>query len=164
MVVRKSNVNDIPAIMQIVNHAKQQMHKNGIDQWQDGYPNEATILQDIQLNCSYVVQQDQTIVGTVCLMISDEVSYHHIENGRWLNQQPYLVIHRIAVMQRGMAGILLDEAIHLAVENDIYNIRVDTHEDNIAMRRFLSKNGFQECGVIYLENHSKRIAYQKILE
>ena len=45
--------------------------------------------------------------------------------------------------------------------------RIDPHRGNAPMRRFLEKLGFQECGVIFLEDPGEptpeRIAYQKIL-
>lgn len=42
----------------------------------------------------------------------------------------------------------------------ISNIRIDTHRDNAIMRHLLEKHGFQECGIIYVEDGSPRIAYQ----
>ena len=42
------------------------------------------------------------------------------------------------------------------------SIRIDTHEDNKPMRRFLEKCGFKFCGIIYLEDGSKRLAYEKL--
>ena len=41
------------------------------------------------------------------------------------------------------------------------SILIDTHRQNIPMQRTLKKNGFTRCGVIYLEDGSERIAYQK---
>lgn len=53
-----------------------------------------------------------------------------------------------------------------AVETDINNImdiiKVDTHEENISMQKLLKKNNFKYCGIIYLEDKSKRIAFEKI--
>jgi RimJ/RimL family protein N-acetyltransferase len=46
----------------------------------------------------------------------------------------------------------------------ILSIKADTHKDNRAMQKALYKNGFQYCGIIYLEDNSERIAFEKILE
>ena len=43
----------------------------------------------------------------------------------------------------------------------IKNIRVDTHKDNKSMQGLLLKNNYKYCGVIYLEDGSKRIAFEK---
>jgi RimJ/RimL family protein N-acetyltransferase len=45
----------------------------------------------------------------------------------------------------------------------IPNIRIDTHRDNAIMQHLLEKNGFVKCGIIYVEDGSPRIAYQKRL-
>ena len=38
-------------------------------------------------------------------------------------------------------------------------IRIDTHHDNCIMKHILTKDGFTECGVIYLECGDPRDAY-----
>ena len=46
--------------------------------------------------------------------------------------------------------------------------KTDTHENNEPMKKFLEKNGFSYCGVIYLDKEpdvgEKRIAYEKIIK
>ncbi|WP_159436164.1 hypothetical protein [Anaerosalibacter sp. Marseille-P3206] len=41
---------------------------------------------------------------------------------------------------------------------------VESHKENIPMQNFLKKAGFQYCGIIYLENSDKRIAFEKIIK
>lgn len=35
------------------------------------------------------------------------------------------------------------------------------HEDNILMQSLLKKNGFEYCGIVYLEDGGKRVAFEK---
>ena len=49
----------------------------------------------------------------------------------------------------------------IAREHQLQDIRIDTHHQNLSMRKFLSKLGYHACGTVYLENGDKRIAYQK---
>lgn len=58
---------------------------------------------------------------------------------------------------RGAASFCLNWAF-----NKCGNLKIDTHRDNIVMQHLLDKNGFKYCGVVYLENGSERIAYQKV--
>ena len=44
----------------------------------------------------------------------------------------------------------------------ISHLRIDTHEDNKVMQRAISKNGFQKRGIIYIEDGSPRIAYERV--
>ena len=42
----------------------------------------------------------------------------------------------------------------------VSELRADTHEDNKIMQAVLERNGFEKCGIIYIEDGSPRIAYQ----
>ena len=43
MKFRKTTIEDIKSIMQIIDEAKEYFRKMGIDQWQNGYPNSDVI-------------------------------------------------------------------------------------------------------------------------
>ncbi len=49
-------------------------------------------------------------------------------------------------------------------EEIIPHLRIDTHEDNKIMQRAIEKNGFTKCGMIFTEEGSSRIAYEKLEE
>ena len=42
-------------------------------------------------------------------------------------------------------------------------MRIDTHEENLGMQGLLKKLGYHHCGVIYLENNDKRLAFEKLI-
>lgn len=163
MKLRKAKHSDLAAIMAIINQAKAYFKSHGINQWQDGYPNEISIVNDIQRNESYVLDNDGDIVATVMISANGENNYNYIE-GNWLTDGKYLVIHRIAIRDdqkgNGLAKIIFDQAIKLF---DLPSLRIDTHEDNKSMQRFLQKYGFSYCGIIYLENKETRLAFEKII-
>lgn len=46
MKIRKSTCTDVKDIMVLVHQAQNYFKENNIDQWQDGYPNSETILDD----------------------------------------------------------------------------------------------------------------------
>ena len=48
------------------------------------------------------------------------------------------------------------------LENKIGYIRIDTHEDNYVMQNALAKQGFRRCGIIYVEDGTTRIAYDRL--
>ncbi len=167
MIIRKSNQNDLKSIMDLIKQAQLYFKNQDIDQWQDGYPNEDVILQDISTQQSYVIEDDY-ILGTMFFTFDNDPNYDSIK-GEWLTQnQNYGVIHRIVVNNEkkgmGLAKQLLDFAVHESQLNNIKSIRIDTHNDNQSMQRFLLKNGFQLCGHITLESGAPRIAFEKIIE
>lgn len=105
-----------------------------------------------------MLDEKGTIVGTFALLPSPEVTYNEIYNGQWLNDEPYYVIHRIASTpdSHGVLDALLDYC-----ESKVDNIRIDTHEANIIMRKGLERHGYKYCGIILLLNGDERLAFQK---
>ena len=165
MKFKKATNKDIQQIMDIIEQAKISLKENGIDQWQDGYPNQDTILTDIIQGQSYILEKDNNIIATVMISSQKDPNYTRIEDGCWLQDGSYSVIHRIAINPlykgRNIASIVIQNA-YLLYPN-VHSIRADTHEHNIAMQRLLEKNSFQYCGIIYLSDGSKRRAYEKVL-
>lgn len=167
MEFRKTVESDIDSIMNIFNQAKAYMKEQGIDQWNNNYPNYEVVKNDIKDGVSYVLVKDNNVVGTVVTIFGEEKNYKNIYDGKWISNEEYAVIHRIAIDSNykglGIASIIFKNIEDLCLNRSINSIRVDTHEYNLSMQRLLSKNGFQYCGVIYLEDKSKRIAFEKIL-
>ena len=160
--IRKSTLADLPTILSLRDQAREIMRSYGnIYQWPDGYPRDDMFRKDIELGGSHVMLNEEgTIVGTFALLPSPEVTYNIIYDGQWLDDEPYFVIHRIASTpdSRGILDALLDYC-----ESKVGNIRIDTHEANIIMRKGLEKHVYQYCGIIHLLNGDERLAFQKII-
>lgn len=156
--IRRAIKEDIISIMPIYEAAKAKMRVDGnMHQWSDKYPDEATLLDDINRGELYIAY-DNEIYWVFMLSFSGEETYKEI-HGAWLNDEPYAVIHRIASLGKGRN--LLKDAIDFAFAK-IDNIRIDTHEDNNIMRSLLNKLGFVYTGIIHLKNGDERRAYQLI--
>ncbi|WP_050615101.1 GNAT family N-acetyltransferase [Bacillus testis] len=167
MEFRKTVESDIDRIMMIIKQAQLYFKQNGIDQWQDNYPNRQTFKQDIANGCSYVLEKEGKIIGTSVISFDEEVTYRNIYDGQWLSTGDSAVIHRLAVDSQykglGISSVIMKQAERMCAEKHIHSIKVDTHEENMPMQRLLEKNGFTYCGVIYLQNNSKRVAFEKII-
>ena len=180
---RKSTFDDVDRILEIIEKAKIELRKLGLDQWQNGYPNREVIESDVKKGISYVLEETAEnnkkpgekvfgkIVGTIVLSPEREEPYSKIE-GKWITNDDYIVIHRLAVdseiKNKGIATKILEFSEKECIKNKILSIKADTHENNEPMKRFLEKNGFNYCGVIYLDREpdvgEKRIAYEKIIK
>ncbi|MFV0587775.1 GNAT family N-acetyltransferase [Bacteroides reticulotermitis] len=162
MYIRPTEKTDLKRIMEIYDFARAFMQENGNpNQWIDGYPSEEFMLQEITANHSFVCENEQgELVGTFCFIIGEDPTYRQIENGKWLNDNPYGTLHRIASngRQKGLFHHCIEWCFKCCG-----NIRVDTHQDNVVMQSALTKDGFKECGIIYTTNGTPRIAYQKSL-
>ena len=160
--IRKSTLADLPTILNLRDQAREIMRSYGNTyQWPDGYPRNDMFKKDIELGGSYVMADETgAIVGTFALLPSPEVTYNVIYDGQWLNDKPYHVIHRIASTpdSHGILDAVLDFSEAVAP-----NIRIDTHEANVIMRKGLEKHGYQYCGIIHLLNGDERLAFQKVI-
>ncbi|WP_297135969.1 GNAT family N-acetyltransferase [Terrisporobacter sp.] len=168
MEFRKSRKSDLNRIMEIIKAAQKYMKESGIDQWQDGYPNEDSITSDIESGESYVLEKDGKVIATSYLSFNGESDYNTIYEGEWINDEKYAVVHRVAVDNdlkgNGIAGKVFDYVENICLEKGIYDIKIDTHRHNKSMQRFLEKKGFKKCGIIYLKDNSERIAFEKVLK
>jgi RimJ/RimL family protein N-acetyltransferase len=167
MEFRKTLYEDIDFVMKIINQAKDYFKENKINQWQDGYPNEDVIKNDIDKGCSYVILDDKKIIATAFLSFDKEKTYEKIYEGNWITNLDYATIHRIAVDKnykgREVSKFIIEEIENKCFDKNIKSIRVDTHIDNESMKKMLHKNGFEYCGKIFLENLDERIAFEKKL-
>lgn len=167
MEFRNSVKSDVKEIMSIIKEAQNYFKEKCINQWQDGYPNEESIISDIEGKESYVLLENNKIIATAYLSFSGESDYDVIYDGKWRSEGKYAVVHRVAVLNEikgnGIASKLFKNIEKICLESNINNIRIDTHRENKSMQRFLNKNGFEYCGVIYLKDKQERIAFEKIL-
>jgi RimJ/RimL family protein N-acetyltransferase len=167
MEFRKAIETDINNIMKIINQAQAYFKEQGISQWQNNYPNTETISNDVANNYSYVLLKDSKIVATVAVCFDGEKTYDSIYEGEWICNHGFAVIHRIAVDNTykglGLSSQIIKNIEKLCFDKRVNSIKVDTHKENISMKKLLKKNKFQYCGVIYLEDGSKRVAFEKTL-
>ena len=96
-----------------------------------------------------------------------EKTYESIYEGKWITNNKFAVIHRIAVDNNykglGLSSKIIKYVEELCLNKDVYSIKIDTHEENISMQKLLEKNDFKYCGIIYLADKSKRVAFEKVL-
>lgn len=161
---------DFPRIMEIVKDAQDYLANLGIDQWQDGYPDEATILNDIEKNQSFIIKEDGKIIGTTVFTTEEDLNYRKVEGGKWITPMDnvYGVIHRIAVSndarRSGFAKFVFDHCEELLRQKGIESMRIDTHRDNLGMQKLVKSLGYQYCGIIYLaRGGAERLAFEKTL-
>lgn len=164
---KKAENRDFDKIMCIIKDAQVHLRESGIDQWQNNYPNEEIVQEDIANGNNYILVQGDIIIGTVVLTFGEEERYSKLYEGQWLCGQKYAVVRRVAVarefMGQGYGSKLLKEAEKLCGKRGFKCLRADTHEDNKVMQKLFENHGFQYCGIIYLEDGAKRVAYEKVI-
>lgn len=161
MEIRKTKIEELDQVMAIYARARQFMaeHDNPT-QWGSTKPSRADIVRDIELGYSHVCVEDEAIAAVFYYRAGVDPTYVKIYEGKWLNDFPYGVVHRIASAGKikGAGSFCLNWAF-----SQCGNLKIDTHRNNIVMQNTLKKNGFSYCGIIYLEDGDERLAYQKTL-
>ena len=155
--IRKARSEDLGEILKVYSYARQFMKKTGNpNQWKDSSPEEHLLVNDIARGNLYLCLKDDMIVGAFAFIIGPDHTYSHIENGSWRSDQPYGTIHRLASngQTRGVGKACFDYC-----KTRMDYLRVDTHHDNRVMQKVIRANGFEECGIIYIDDGTPRIAY-----
>ena len=153
------------------------------DQWSaPGFPDDSLLLRDIARGGGFVIESFERwpvgaghdegktvmpgltghlasphIVAYFALLPSPEPTYDYID-GAWLTDEPYGVIHRMASYPE-IHGIF-STVINYAASR-FAHLRIDTHRDNRIMQHLIEKHGFTYCGIIWLEDGTERLAYER---
>ena len=159
MEIRQALLEEIPEIMKIYEKAKSFMQEHGNPtQWTEGYPSVELVTQDCKNQELYVCMEEGQIIGVFMFTKRQDKTYRQIFRGDWLNEKPYGTMHRMASagIQKGVSAFCLNWCY-----KQCGNVRGDTHEDNYVMQNVFEKNGFKRCGIIFVEDKTPRIAYQR---
>ena len=168
---RPATESDLPLILTITGQAQQYLKRNRVDQWQDGYPNEAAFLADMARGECYVLLYGEDIAGVFTLSTAPDACYDAITDGKWSTDAPYCTLHRCAVAEdfrgSGLSDRMTAFAEALCMEHGRTVLRVDTHRKNKAMQTMLVRNGFAFRGNVLVrlqgDHDPRRKAYEKIL-
>lgn len=158
MKARKALPEETDKIFEIYANARKFMSENGNPtQWDNGYPDKLTVKDDIESDRLYVIEEDGNLLCVFSVFSDGETDYDNIE-GAWLNSLPYIALHRVA--SAGKRGGMVAECVSFVMrEFNCNDIRIDTHENNIPMKRSLERIGFIRCGKVNITRAGERIAY-----
>ena len=167
MIIRKANKTDLDNIMKMYKSCVNGMLKNGIDQWDDSYPNTEIISEDLNVGTYYVVEMDGTIIGGVNIDKNQDDTYLALD---WEDKSDsFLVVHRLGVKEEfwnkkiGKDLMLFTEK--LVIEKGLKSIRLDTYSGNTKAMEFYRRLGYSELGTIDLKpDKDKYYCFEKIIK
>jgi len=95
MDIVKGQEQDIPDIMHMFSKCVEHMESQGIDQWNEYYPNRNIIENDIEDEHCYVLKDNGKCIAYVAIDEEQPPEYRQVN---WIfNGRKVLVIHRLAV-------------------------------------------------------------------
>lgn len=166
LILRKADHSEVALIWNILQDAIEQRRQDGSTQWQDGYPNEITIQNDIQNGCAYVLTENDSILCYAAIIFDKEPAYEEIQ-GKWLTNGDYAVVHRVAVSKlakgKGIATKLFKNIEDLCLKQNIYSIKVDTNFDNVPMLKILDRLDYTYCGEVFFRGAARKAFEKKLI-
>ena len=162
---RIAHINEINQIWKIIKDAIYRRKLDNSNQWQDGYPNEEVIKNDIENGYGYVLIQNGQVAGYCAILINDEPEYLKII-GNWLTNNDFIVFHRLAIgnnfLNKGLAKKMVNFIEEYALRKQIFSVKADTNHDNIPMLKLFKSLGYTFCGIVHFRD-SPRKAFEKLL-
>jgi len=167
MIIRKANKTDLENIMKMYQSCIKGMLENGIDQWDDAYPNTEIISEDLNVGTYYVGEIDGTIIGGINIDRDQDNNYLALD---WEDKSDsFLVVHRLGVKEEfwnkkiGKDLMLFTEK--LVIEKGLKSIRLDTYSGNPKAMEFYRRLGYTELGTIDLKpDKDKYYCFEKIIK
>ena len=154
MTVSKGRKSEMDAILTLTRACGKHLRDNGIDQWDENYPDRGTIVQDLGTETLFAYREDNEVLGIVVLNEQQDEEYSQI---KWStnNQDKNIVVHRLAVRPdqqgKGLGRKLMDFAEQWAKDNNYDAIRLDTFSQNPRNQRFYTSRGYTDLGPVYLK-------------
>lgn len=164
LLFRQTTPDDAPRIAEIIRHAQARMRARGSDQWQHGYPGPEHIACDTDKGYGYGLFEEGRMIAYGAVSFDGEPAYADIA-GAWPDEEPYVVVHRLAVAEealgRRLASVFLRKVEILACSRGVTRFRIDTNFDNTPMLRTLERLGFDRCGEIRYEADTRQAFWKR---
>jgi len=152
----------LPEVMALIKRAVAQMVKQQIFQWDDIYPDEATLKADIEAATLHGISVSQHLTGIVALNTAEPPEYQDIP---WQYNNA-LVVHRLCVhpdyQNIGIARKLMQFAEQFARENQYTSIRLDTMLENPIAGNLYQKLNYTERGLVTFRK-GKFVCFEKLI-
>ena len=156
--VKLANQEHLKEIMKLINDSIENMLNQGIDQWDNIYPNELVFEKDIEESELYIFERNDIIEGIIVLNQKPSSGY---ENINWsIKDGKPLIIHRLCVhpnfQKIGVAKKLMIFAENYGRNNSFSSIQLDAFSENERAISFYENAHYKKVGSI---NYRKGLFY-----
>jgi ribosomal protein S18 acetylase RimI-like enzyme len=149
MNIRPVRPQDLPDVMKLIRSCVRHMVSEGIDQWDEIYPDEATCAGDIGRHELFLLERDNHISGIITLNGLQEPAYQDVQ---WHFSGKALVVHRLAVdpacQGQGIARELMHFTYECAEKHQYATIRLDAFAGNPRALALYERLGYRRAGSV----------------
>lgn len=138
---------DMDTVVTLYHDAITDMNTRGIPQWDDIYPTEAILRDDLQKRQLHVLEADSGVVAAVVLNEVCDPAYNAVA---WQYPGPWVIVHRLCVTPRvqgqGWGRSLMAAVENWARTNGYTAIRLDAFSLNPHALRMYDRLGYSKRG------------------
>ena len=150
MQIRKAEHEDLNKIMEIFRNAIKVMNDNNINQWDDIYPTNTILEQDVLNGQMYVGIKDGELVSA--LVINNECEEEY-KKGNWrYDNNTFAVVHRLCVnpiyQNKKIGKDTMIKIEEILKTERIQSIRLDTFSLNPYALKMYQTLGYQKVGEV----------------
>jgi GNAT superfamily N-acetyltransferase len=150
--IRPGREDDVDAIMGVVRRVIAAMREEGIDQWDEIYPDRQVLSTDAREGALFVADDADGLAGILVLNEFQNAEYAAVP---WtFVTPPVCVLHRLFVdpgrRNRGIATVMVSFAEQRARELGYRTMRLDAFTRNPAALRLYHRLGYRDAGAVTL--------------
>ena len=150
MIFRKAQKNEAEAVLDL--------YKSVISMpfctWDESYPGEEEIKEDLSEGTLYVLEEDQKLIGAISIVPKNELN--HLDC--WTIKENVREFARVVIrpdhQEKGLSVHLVEEIIKELKKQNTEAIHIAVAKENIPAQRLYKKMGFTFCGEAELYSHS----------
>ena len=149
MIYRKADMNDLPAVRELVTAAIASLQAHGNMQWDERYPTDEDYIPDIQSDTQYLGYIGDRLALLFALNTEHDPQY---DDGRWsCPDDSYTVLHRFILhpdfQGQGLSRAALTDIIDMLKADGVRSIRLDVYQHNEPAQGLYRSFGFREVGL-----------------
>jgi GNAT superfamily N-acetyltransferase len=149
LVIRKLTTADFNAVVQIYKNAVRALIENNIYQWDELYPDEHILLDDIAKGAMYAALHEGNVVSV--FVLNREYPEQYLE-GKWRCGDNYIILHRLCVnpryQRKGVGTRTMLQIEELAKEQGFSALRLDAFSENPFALKIYEKLNFSKTGEV----------------
>ncbi|MGE8553396.1 MAG: GNAT family N-acetyltransferase [Chryseobacterium jejuense] len=147
--IRKAIHEDVFQAVQVLEEVKKHMLNEGIDQWDEEYPNIKVLTEDTEKGEGFVFEEEGKVLAYMALNELCDEEYNDLN---WKTPTPFIVIHRLyvkpAAQGKGISSKMIRYAEEFAAQNQYQSIRFDAFSLNDTANIVYTKKGYKLVGTV----------------
>ena len=147
---RPATTGDLDALVSLYGAAAQDMFRQGVDQWDERYPDREILSEDAESGDMVLGFLDGALA---CAYVVNRECDPEYESGAWEHTEGnYCVLHRLCVnpelQGRGLARQAMAHMESQALEKGFDSVRLDVFSQNLHAQRLYEKLGYKRTGEV----------------